>query len=104
MSALSACSTPAICPADLPATCPAVIPSYQNTVAPILASRCTLCHSTDASQSGHSFATYPLVYASRSAVLNQIYACNMPPSGAAQLTLAERVSVLNWLVCGSPDN
>jgi hypothetical protein len=69
-----------------------------------VASHCTLCHSADGSQSGHSFATYDLVYASRGAMLNQLYACNMPPAGAAQLTLAERVAVLTWLVCGSPNN
>jgi uncharacterized membrane protein len=102
---LPACSTPtANCPTDLPAACPADIPSFKTTVAPIVASHCTLCHSVDGSQSGHSFATYDLVYASRSAVLDQIYACNMPPAGAAQLALAERVTVLTWLVCGSPNN
>lgn len=102
---LSACSTPAAsCPADLPASCPADIPSFQTTVAPIVASHCTRCHDADASQSSLSFATYDLIYASRSAVLDQLYACNMPPAGAAQLTLAERVTVLTWLVCGSPNN
>lgn len=102
---IPACTTLATsCPADLPATCPVDVPSFKTTIAPIVASRCALCHSVDGSQSGHSFATYDLVYASRSAVLNQIYACNMPPAGAAQLTLDERVAVLTWLVCGSPNN
>jgi uncharacterized membrane protein len=103
--AIPACSTPAAnCPADLPTACPADVPSFKATIAPIVASHCTLCHSADGSQSGQSFGTYDLVYASRSAVLDQIYACNMPPAGAPQLTLDERVTVLAWLVCGSPNN
>jgi uncharacterized membrane protein len=103
--AIEACSTPAAsCPADLPAACPPNIPSFHNTIAPIVASHCTPCHSTDGSQSSHSFATYELIDASRGAVLDQIYACNMPPAGATKLALTERVAVLTWLVCGSPNN
>ncbi len=93
------------CPQDLPASCPATPPSYQTDVAPILAARCTTCHSPGGAGSAFfDFTSYASVYAGRSAMLNAVYACKMPPSGAAALESPERQTLLTWLVCGAPDN
>lgn len=92
------------CPQDLPPSCPSSEPSYQHDVAPIFADRCVVCHSPDGSDNRRNYASYAAIYANRSAILDQVYACNMPPSGAATPTLSERATLLNWLVCGAPDN
>jgi hypothetical protein len=36
--------------------------------------------------------------------LNQVYACTMPPATAAKPTTQEREALLEWLVCGAPQN
>lgn len=92
------------CPEDLPAACPANAPSYQLDVAPIFASRCVVCHSPDGSDTQRTFVNYLAIYANRGAILDQVYACNMPPSGAASPTASERAKLLTWLVCGAPNN
>jgi hypothetical protein len=92
------------CPQDLPAACPANPPSYQTDVAPMLAARCATCHSPGGAGSPFDFTTYDSVFANRSAILNQVYACNMPPKGAAGLDPAQRQTLLGWLVCGAPNN
>jgi len=92
------------CPRDLPAACPDHPPSYQSEIAPLFARTCTSCHAADASESQRDLSTYAGLYANRGAVLDQVYACNMPPSGASTLDTADRVLLLTWLVCGSPDD
>jgi len=92
------------CPQDLPTACPAAVPSYQQEVAPLIARECATCHGPGGVESQRDLSTYTFVYANRSPVLNQIYACIMPPSGAAALQSADRLLLLTWLVCGSPNN
>jgi hypothetical protein len=91
------------CPNDLPASCPADAADYQATVAPILAAKCGMCH-LPGGPSVHYLQTYAEVYALRGPTLDQVYACKMPPVGYPQLTEAERVELLGWLVCGAPDD
>ena len=55
-------------------------------------------------EASRPFLTYSQVYSERSAMLNQVYACNMPPSSAAKPTEEERQALLAWLVCGAPQN
>jgi hypothetical protein len=105
---LSACGThsaaTAGCPEDLPTACPSNVPSYQAEVATIFEDRCVTCHSPTGPESQSAFSTYAAIYANRGAILDQIYACNMPPKGAAAPTTSERITLLTWLVCGAPDN
>jgi len=93
----------AMCPNDLPESCPSPIPSYATDVEPILAAHCTGCHSTTG-VAGHPLTTYAGVYGQRSAVLDQVYQCTMPPIGSSQLTVQQRVTLMDWLVCNAPDN
>jgi len=95
----------AACPQDLPASCPARVPSYQTDVEGIIASKCNGCH-TDGGvgSSKFDFSTYASVYADRSSMLNQIYACRMPPPDAGALTPDERALLLAWFVCHAPNN
>jgi hypothetical protein len=94
------------CPNDLPssASCDSELPSYRLDAAPIIERRCNSCHFPGNSQSEDVFADYAGVFSRRQTVLTRIYSCVMPPAAAAALTLEERATLLQWLVCGAPDN
>jgi uncharacterized membrane protein len=92
------------CPNDLPASCVTPAPSYQTAVSPIFNAYCSTCHSPGGQQSGFPLETYGQIHGNRSQVLDQIYSCRMPPSNGPQPTEAERLLVLQWLVCGAPQN
>jgi hypothetical protein len=92
------------CPNDLPASCVTPAPSYETDVSPVIAAYCLTCHSPGGQEASYPLVTYDQVYATRSQVLDQIYSCRMPPNGQAQPTEAERLLVLQWLVCGAPQN
>ena len=95
----------AICPSDLPAACPAPPPSYRDRVSTIIESKCGPCHADGGvAVAGHDFTTYGDVYRQRSAVLNQVYGCVMPPRDAGALTAEERATLLGWLVCKAPND
>jgi hypothetical protein len=92
------------CPNDLPA-CPASSPpSYQTDVQPVIKERCTACHFAGSTIAKLDFTSYPSVYQNRGPILDQLYACNMPPSTAPAPTPAERATLLTWLVCGATNN
>ena len=95
----------ASCPNDLPEKCPSPEPSYAADIAPLVEARCLPCHSAGGPASGEPLGTYALVHDKRSAVLNQVYACKMPPPGDAEpLDSTERATLLAWLICGANDN
>ncbi len=93
------------CPSDLPSACPATVPSYKEEVQGVIVSRCWGCHADGGvAQRGNDLSTYDDIFKQRSAVLNQVYACQMPPSDAGALSPAERAALLAWLVCKAPNN
>ena len=91
------------CPNDLPPACPSNAPGYKATIAPILGVACRSCHEPGGS-SLHYLQTYDEVFALRGPVLDQVYACKMPPSSYPALSPAERADLLAWLVCGAPND
>lgn len=92
------------CPNDLPASCPLPAPKWAGDVAPVIAARCAICHSTGGAAADKPLTDHAEVFARKGAVLNQIHACKMPPEAAAPLTSAERVALEGWLVCGAADD
>jgi len=105
IAALAGCgSSGGSCPSDLPASCPSPAPSYQSTIAPLISAHCLTCHSPGGQEASFPFVTYQQVFAERSPMLNQVYACHMPPAGEPQLSAQERQELLSWLVCGAPNN
>jgi hypothetical protein len=50
------------------------------------------------------FEEYDDVYSRRQTVLTRVYSCVMPPEGAASLTPEQRRTLLQWFVCGAPEN
>jgi uncharacterized membrane protein len=94
------------CPNDLPedSECPAASPSYRDEVSLIIAQKCAGCHAPNNRVSSKVFASYAEIFAERRGMLTQVYACRMPPSEAPALSSAERHALLQWFVCGAPDN
>jgi hypothetical protein len=92
------------CPNDLPAACPAPAPSWDGGVQAIIEARCVVCHKSGGLAFDKPFTTYADVYGYRSAMLDQVYSCYMPPPDAGQLDPSERRELLGWFVCGAPNN
>ena len=79
---------------DVPTACPASgAPSYATAVAPVLTAQCTGCH---------DFGNYAAASSRKSAILSRVGNCSMPQGGT--LTSADRATVLDWAVCGAPNN
>lgn len=98
-------AAPTVCPRDLPGSCPTPPPSWGNEVQPIIESRCNGCHGEGGVERAvFDYSSYAGVYANRGPILNQVYACRMPPPDAAAPTADERRSLLAWLVCGAPND
>jgi hypothetical protein len=84
-------------------TCPATVPSYASAVSPIVREACLACHAANGT-AGVDLSTYAALYAQRSASLDQLSGCLMPPQNGIPLGDAQRGTLLSWLVCGAPDN
>lgn len=102
IAGVSACSGKA-CPDDLPDSCPvdAATPSFVNDVFPIIQTRCQKCHRPTKPRDP-DLGSYDAIYAQRRAILYQIYSCTMPNDGS--MTSDERTTVMDWFVCGAPNN
>jgi hypothetical protein len=94
------------CPSGLPSdgACPDSAPSYKDEIQPLLDAYCTGCHFAGNRDSSQVLETYDELQRSVSVIEKQIYHCEMPPSGEPQLPARERTALLQWLVCGAPNN
>jgi hypothetical protein len=92
------------CPNDLPDNddCATAAPGYDVEVAPVIAMRCTICHTPGGVETSRLFGSYAQAYALRSEMLFQIFSCKMPLAPALPLTADERRIMLKWFVCGAP--
>ena len=97
---------PAICPSGLPSdsACPDSAPSYTDVIRPLVDSYCSGCHYVGNRNSSQVLETYDDLHKGVSIVEKQVYQCEMPPAGEPQLPARERTALLQWLVCGAPDN
>lgn len=101
-------------PGDEPSACPSPQPSYKTDVLPVLQTKCLLCHSPADPDGGpnsrysspYDFSTYALQLENKGTLLTDILICKMPnlDAGATPLDEAERLTLMDWLVCGAPDN
>jgi hypothetical protein len=53
---------------------------------------------------GYPEVTYADVSKQASSILDTVYQCTTPPIGSSQLTVQQRVTLMDWLVCNAPDN
>jgi hypothetical protein len=95
---------PAMCTVMLPASCPDPAPSFAADVAPIIANHCRKCHRPGGVEQNQPLTTYQQIFSRRGTVLNQIYRCKMPPAGEPPVPDTEVAVLLDWLICGAPDN
>jgi hypothetical protein len=92
------------CPDDLPASCSSPAPGWAKDVAPVIEARCASCHVKGGTAADKPLTDHAQVFSRKGSVLNQVYACKMPPEGATPLSTAERLAIETWLVCGAPDD
>jgi len=79
-------------------------PSYTRDVAPIIARRCSSCH-TGVGDAPWSLATYDNLVEWDHVARATLYACTMPPPDAGSpMPEEERQLLWAWFVCGSPAN
>ena len=79
---------------DIPTACPSGgAPSYSQSVAPIISAQCSGCH---------SFGGYASTAAKQSSILSRVGNCSMPQGSS--LSAADRATLLDWAVCGAPNN
>lgn len=95
---------PVSCPQNLPASCVGTPPSYARDIKPIFDGVCTNCHAPGGQMASVPFTTYAQIYGRRTTVLTQVYDCIMPPVNGPQLTDAQRLTLMTWLVCEAPNN
>ena len=80
---------------DVPSACPnSGAPRFSSQVQPILSADCGGCHS--------SYASYSSASAQQSSIKSKVGDCSMPPDSA--LSAQDRMTVLDWIVCGAPNN
>ncbi len=85
------------------AACPSVPPSYAKDVVPVLDRDCNqTCHAPGMGQ--WPLTNYSDVADWSALIATDIDDCAMPPADAGALTTSERMTVLGWLACGSPNN
>lgn len=94
------------CVSGLPKTCPKA-PSYATDIAPLTQRTCLPCHSKGAVASDRDLTTYKNLTRLETTAFIQVNECLMPPADAGPdvaMTPAERTELLQWFVCGSPNN
>jgi hypothetical protein len=94
------------CGATLPSGC-TVVPSFSATIEPLVERTCATCHSPGGVAADRDLTTYKNIAELETTELVQLYSCQMPTADAgpdAMLSLAEREEMLQWFICGFPDN
>jgi hypothetical protein len=98
----------ASCPKAQPSSCPSgAAPSYTRDIAPIMKRSCLDCHVQGGTSADRPLDTQAHLKKLSSTMFLQINSCLMPPADAgadAALSFDDRKEILQWLVCGSPDN
>ena len=94
---------PTVCPHHALA-CPTAVPSYAQQVAPIVGQYCALCHYAGSPYSNLSLTTYHELSYSRGGVLGEVISCSMPPANTVLMPDSARVTLIDWIECGTPDN
>ena len=90
-------------PLDGGASCPATPPSFTNDVLPILNRDCnSTCHGPMMGQ--WELADYGDVSDWAPLIKLDLGDCAMPPVDAGAFPTPDRMTVLDWIACGSPNN
>jgi hypothetical protein len=93
------------CAASLPQC--TVAPSFSSTIEPLVQRTCAGCHGPGGVAADRDLTTYANIAKLEVTELVQLYSCQMPPADAgpdAMLSLPEREAMMQWFICGYPDN
>jgi hypothetical protein len=96
----------AACPPAAPSAC-AQTPSYSKDIAPRVERSCVPCHSPGGIAADRDLTNYSHFVRLETTDFVQVSDCLMPPADAgpdAALTFRDRTELLQWFVCGSPNN
>ena len=96
----------ASCPHGAPAGC-AAPPSYSQSIAPLVTRTCLPCHAPGGVASDRDLSMYAKLTRLETTVISQVNGCLMPPADAgpdAMMTAADRTELVQWFVCGAPNN
>ena len=91
------------CTASVSSSCPGS-PGFQARILPIFQRGCVACHAPGGREASRPLTTHGEIFPRRSSVLSQLASCAMPPPDGAPISDADRKLVLDWLVCGAPDD
>jgi len=92
----SALSCPGV---DASATCETDGAPF-DAILPILQKSCIPCHDTSAPDAAWPLTTYDDVEAWSGVIEGDILRCSMPPAdGGVPITSAERLALVNWMIC-----
>ncbi len=85
------------------------IPSWSTEIQPIVNRTCKPCHFPGGQavlQGPYDFETYAgFLHVGSSTIRSQLRSCKMPQAGGDEpLSTADGDAILNWLVCGAPNN
>ncbi|MGC4093905.1 MAG: hypothetical protein QM756_39570 [Polyangiaceae bacterium] len=94
---------PMACTVMDPTECPTPAPTYTNDVAPIIAAHCTRCH-TGIGKEPWPLGKYEDVVDWEQLIRADILDCSMPPPDSGEhVTNDERLTILTWIRCGTPE-
>jgi hypothetical protein len=108
----------ATCPPKPTLTCtdPKSPPSYKNEVAAVVMERCSPCHFPGGiSEKIEDLSTMAGVANAGTAIINQLVPCdmppingntlyNIPPGTVPGLSAEQENTIIQWIVCGEPNN
>jgi hypothetical protein len=99
-------ATVTACPEGGYPDCPSPPPSWATQVRGIVDVGCAPCHFNGGTGTGlgDDFSTTRGLRHTLTTALTDLQRCTMPPSGSAVLSLADRETLMEWLVCGAPDD
>lgn len=96
------------CMLSAPDACQMPVPSWSKDIQPIVNQACSPCHFPGGQallKVPYDYTTYAGFRRAGTTVESQLLSCAMPQEGGdAPLTTAEGDTILNWIVCGEPDN
>jgi uncharacterized membrane protein len=93
-------SNPQCVPVTAPTDCPAPTPHYAD-VQPLLQQRCVICHS-EAPGGPWPLTDYEHVADWGDAIRSDLLDCTMPPPDAGPMPDEEKLAILGWIRCGTP--
>lgn len=94
-----------VCPMAVPSNCPSPPPTWTTDIQTIIEARCYPCHGPGGvEQSAQDFTSYQGTTVVSATIDFEVFHCLMPPPDAGAATPAEQLTILTWILCGTPND